>query len=385
MLLKEPRPHSGSQLRALRLDAGALDAADVAAWSELADRAVEPNPFFRPEYVLASVVERREPVELIVVRDHDRWLACMPFRRKSRWRGRPFPCLHPWLPEYSVLATPLVDRHAVGLAADAFVAKIREQRDAAMLVLEQFPPDGPVAAALAAASQRQGVRPIVVREFERAAWRRRPDGSRTNLPVAMGADRQARKLRQLARRLDAELEVVDRASEPAAWDRFMEMESSGWKGKAGTALLAKSTDAAFFRAMCAGMSRRGALELRSLEGDGRSVAMECNLKEGDEFLYAFKMAYDAEFDNCSPGAQLQLLWRPRAGLLLFDRCAPPDNITANQIWPDRRRMQTLLLPTGAPSARLLRLGLSFEATRLGLWSTAKVRSVSDEIRRRRAG
>ena len=57
----------------------------------------------------------------------------------------------------------------------------------------------------------------------------------------------------------------------------------------------------------------------------------------------------------------------------------------NRMWPDRRRMQVLLLPTCARSARLLRLALWSEATRLGLWSEEMRRRVRNEIRRRRLG
>ena len=376
-------------MRALRLDAGSLAPAEVAAWSELADRAIEPNPFFRPEYVLASVVERHVPVELIVVRDDERWLACMPFRRTRRWRGIPLPSMHPWLKEYSVLSTPLVDRDAVGPAVDAFVAKVHGQRDAAMLVLDQLPSDGPVAAALATATKRQGVLPIVYREYERAAWHRPAAGSTPSTTISAHRRQRLRaKSRKLVERLGAELEVVDRADEPAAWERFLEMEHSSWKGEAGTSLAVKATDAAFFRAMCAGMSRRGALQLRSLEGGGRSVAMECSLKEGDKFLYAFKIAYDPQFQECSPGAVLQSLSLQsyaEGSLLLFDSGAGPDATYANQLWPNRRLIQTLLLPTRAPTAHLLRLALWSEATRLGQWSAATAVRGRGMIRRRRFG
>ena len=377
--MPSPRPHPDSQQRALRLDAGALDAADVAAWSELADRAVEPNPFFRPEFVLASVAKRRAPVELLVVRDDDRWLACMPFRRTGSWRRIPLPCLHPWLPEYSYLATLLIDRDAVRAAAEAFVAEARAQRDAAMFVFDMCDPEGPVADALVAAARRLGVPLIVQREFERAAWRRLPDGSERE--DSMNEHKRQRLLakqsRQLARHLDTELEVLDRAGDPAAWETFLAMENSGWKGEQGTALAAKPTDAAFFRAMCAGMSGRGGLELRSLEGGGRSVAMECCLKEGDELIYGFKIAYDAEFSKFSPGAQLQALTLQRfddVRPLLYDSCAWSENAVHNRIWPDRRRMQVLVLPTVAPVARLLPFWLWIEAT---------ARGARDGIRRRR--
>ena len=72
---------------------------------------------------------------------------------------------------------------------DAFVAKVHAQRDAGMFVLDQLSADGPVAAALAAAAQKQGVHPIVYRDFERAAWRRRPDSSPPGEALALGSMR----------------------------------------------------------------------------------------------------------------------------------------------------------------------------------------------------
>ena len=72
-------------------------------------------------------------------------------------------------------------------------------------------------------------------------------------------------------------------------------------------------------------------------------------------------------------------------MTLADSCAGSENFAVNRMWPDRRRMQVLLLPTCAPSARLLRLALWSEATRLGLWSEETGRRVRNEIRRRRLG
>ena len=43
-----------------------------------------------------------------------------------------------------------------------------------------------------------------------------------------------------------------------------------------------------------------------------------------------------------------------------DSCAAPDNDLMNALWPDRARVQTVLLPTGARRARLLRSSLRLE-------------------------
>jgi len=97
---------------------------------------------------------------------------------------------------------------------DAFVAKVHAQRDAGMFVLDQLSADGPVAAALAAAAQKQGVHPIVYRDFERAAWRRRPAGSSRARPLAFRAAAIcAGSLVSLASP-PGRLEVVDRSGSP---------------------------------------------------------------------------------------------------------------------------------------------------------------------------
>lgn len=351
-------------LRAERFSAADVDAGGREAWSELADRAVEPNPFLRPEFVLSSVIERGDEVELLVVRDGARWLAALPYRRTPRWRRIPLPTLNQWLPEYGYLANPLVDPDAVGPAVDALVRTVVEEPRAAILVLDQHDPSGPVATALIAAARRHGVRPVVYWDFERAAWRRRPDGGPPKLTISSSSRRKlGRQARRLGRALGGEPELVDRSSEPEMWEAFLAMENSGWKARTGAPIAASAHDAAFFRAMCAGLSARGHLRLYALQAGGRTVAMKVALVER-QTLYSFRIAYDPDLHGHSPGSQLQVRTfeaYDAEGIDFADSCAAPGNPAANRIYPDRRRLQVLLLPTGAPSARLLRPGLLAEA------------------------
>ena len=352
------------EVQAEVLDAGELTDDDVRAWNALADRAVEPNPFFRPEFVLASVAHHPGPVELRIVRDGDRWTACMPVRRTARWRPVHLPTLHPWCPAFSLYAAPLVDRDAVEPAVSALVDAVAAEPHAVMLVFDQIDPDGPVAAALAAAAARSGLTPIVFRDFERAAWRRRGDGAPPPEAIGRSSSRRLRRQgRQLARHVGGErLTVVDRSGEPEAWQRFIEIEASGWKGAHGTALASSASDAAFFRAVCEGMHRAGHLQLVALEAGGETLAMECHLVEND-LLYSFRIGFDERFGDFSPGALLQSLVLERfgtQGLNLADSCAAPDHPAMNRMWPDRRRMQVLFLPTRARGARGLRARLHAE-------------------------
>jgi len=371
------RVPDGTLPEAVRLDPRTLSAGDVAAWGDLADRALEPNPFLHPEFVLASVIERGIAAELLVILYGTLWIAALLVRTRRPSLRLPLPYVEALTDAYSFCSTPLIDRDAVAPAANGLIDAVIAERRGAALSLGMYPPEGPVADALAAAAAGRGMRPIVYSDYERAAWQSSPDphfpGPRFN-----HSDRRelARRARHLAAELGGELEVVDRTNDPDAWEAFLAMEDSGWKAERGTALGSTPADAAFFRRMCAGMSAAGRLEVVALEVAGRTVAMECHLVDGSLF-YSFKIAHDPAFRKFSPGTQLkyrvidQLAER---GLSLADSCAVPDNAHMNRLWPDRRRMQTLLLPTGAPSAKLLRPAMRARET---------ARRIRDDIARRR--
>ena len=90
--------------------------------------------------------------------------------------------------------------------------------------------------------------------------------------------------------------------------------------------------------------------------NGRAIAMECHLRDGDA-QFSFKIAYDHDLGAYSPGAQLDLQLFEGFGaqdLSFVDTCASPANEHMNRLWPHRRQMQTLLLPTGARSSVLVR-------------------------------
>lgn len=357
-----------------------LSDAAVGAWSELADRALEPNPFARPEFVLPAVRERRSDVLLAVVEDQGRWLACLPVRLVAACARLRLPCFAPWWPAYSYLATPLVDREHARVAADALIAVFRSQQLAAGLVLDPIDPAGPVARTLLASLNGQGVAPVVHTEFERAALRRRPERTYLDEAVSAAGRKKLRKsARGLARELDGELTVVDRSTDPGAYDAFLAMEHGGWKAAGGTALLSRPGDARFFRAMCDRMAAAGLLQILSLEAAGRTVAMQCNLRDGAS-LSAFKVAFDRSFARFSPGALLEVeaidAFHDDLRLDFVDSCAAPDSPLVNRLWPDRRRMQTLLVPASQ------RLGV---LVRPAARADAAARRAKRTLRRARAG
>jgi CelD/BcsL family acetyltransferase involved in cellulose biosynthesis len=328
-----------------------LTESELSRWRELADRAAEPNPFFLPEYVLAATHAGVEQAVLLVVDDGERWVCCLPVRRGRRWRTLTLPCLKPWLPDYAFLSTPLIAEDALEAGAQALAEAI-SACPVAFVVLNMLDPDDAVGRALS--ERLQGA--VVHRDVVRAALRRSP---------APDADawlnsRRAKRLRKLRRRLERDLhgEVVvrDRAGDPSGPELFLDLERQGWKGHERTALASRPADAEFFRRMCASMAATGRLQLLSLECGDRIAAMQCNLLEGDT-AFTFKVAHDPSLARHSPGVVLELesirIFHELSGIDLVDSCAEPGNELINRLWPDRRRMQTLVVPGGRAGASLV--------------------------------
>ena len=316
------------------LDLRALSNRDLAAWHDLVVRAVEPNPFFEPDFVLAAH-RHLEPrnVGLLVAQTNGDWSGCLPVV-SGRWRG-PIRAVRTWRHMYAYLGTPL-------LAGEDLVTPLREllraasaARSGGLVAFEWMSADGPVAAALNQALEGSGLTLSGEMPFDRAALRRLDEGLLLErLPKRRRYElkRQRRRLEEL---LDGSLRCVDRAGDPAATERFLELESSGWKGQKGTALASRPSHAAFFREICEAFSAGDRLQLLELEAGGRTVAMKCNLL-ADPWLFTFKIAYDEELGRFSPGVQMEIENVDnfnRTGPDWMDSCANPDNELVNRLWP----------------------------------------------------
>lgn len=336
-----------------------LSASDLAAWRELAETAAEPNPFFHPDCVATMALGLAAEVGVLVVREGDDWVACMPVERRRGWRGVPFRGLVAWRHLYCFLGTPLVRAEALDEAARELIAEGRGHSDG-FLGLDLLAADGAVGPALERAAADLGLRPFELERFERAALVRREDAGY----LALSA-KHRRNFERLRRRLEeglgAELVLHDRTYDPAAREDFLRVEASGWKGERGSATAFLPTGhRELFLELCERMARRGMLELVSAESDGRVVAMLCNLVSGDT-VFTFKIAAEQELAEYSPGIQLSILYldhfHGRGGLERADSCAEAANAMINRLWPDRRELCIHAVPSTAVKGALWRPAL----------------------------
>ncbi len=336
-----------------------LDSAAVAAWRELAATALEPNPFFEPDMTLAAA--RHLPGG-----DDDRLLAvfgeagtlrfALPVRRTAWYRRVPVSAYRAWGHAQAFLDTPLVGPDdPVGAWADALDALRAAGAD--WLVLERLPGDGSVRAALdeCLANRASGVR--ILAEYERPVLQRRP--APDYLDGRLSTQRRKRLRRQrrhLEAALDGPLTVHDHAQTDVveALDRFLELEGAGWKGRAGTALASRPAEAAVFREAMTSFARRDRAQLWELGPPEAPVASLCAVVASGG-VFHLKIAHDERYAGESPGLQLELdliaEFHRDPRLAWIDSCTSAGPSPSALLYPDRRPIQSVVLPIGGIRAR----------------------------------
>ena len=367
---------TSQRLAVRRVPAGGASEQDLAAWSALATRAIEPNPFFEPE-LLVPAAALYGGIDLGLIENGDGELVgALPLRRAHRWRRIPAACLSVWRHADSYLGTPLLAPEAPAEALGALLDHARSSARAGLIAFEWLGTGGPVEEALRAAVAERGVEPIEYESFERASLVHREQNDYLTQKLSKGRARELRRLRrQLVEQLGAPLEVADRTGDPQAIEDFLTAEAGGWKGTEGSAFLASPTYADFFRDVCARFAADGRLQLLVLSGGGVDVAWKVNFIAGDA-VFCFKIAYAEQWARFSPGVQLELDFVEifhGTSSRWSDSCAAPDNEMINRLWPDRRSIATLLVPTGG-----VRGAASRQSARTAMAVRRRIRRTHDQ-------
>ena len=331
------------RLRALTM-ADVADPAFIARWDDLAARAVEPNPFCESWFLVPSLtrLDPAEKVRLLVLEADGRLAGLMPLRLHGSYYGYPLPHWRNWVHDNAFCGLPLVARGMESLFWREVLAWADEHCGAALFLhLTQMPGAGPVNAALKGVLAEECRRAATVHAEERALLSSHltPEAY---LEQAMPGKKR-KELRRQHRRL-AELGqlAVQRLSTPAdvaAWaGRFLDLESRGWKGEAGSALACDPANAAMFAEVLAGAAAQGRVECLSLLLDGRDIAMLASFVTPPG-AYSFKTAFDEDYARFSPGVLLQcenLAMLDRAEVDWTDSCAVQDHAMIDHIWRERR-------------------------------------------------
>ena len=307
------------------------------AWDELADRTGAP-PFLRPGWIEPwHAAFGSGALNVLAVRREGRVAGVLPVQARLGALTSPTDWQTP-------LFGPVVeDGEIAGELASALLARVGRRAD-----LWFLSPDAPGLEECVAAAGSAGFGRIV-RTIARAPY----------VPVEgpfeeymSSLDRKFRKeigrlWRRLEERGEARVSYEDgrEGLEELLADGFR-LEGSGWKERAGTAILSDPAVEGFYRAVARWASDRGWLRLAFLRVDGRPIAFDMCLEHGGAF-YVVKGGFDEDERRLGPGTVLTHHGIERAfqlGLSSYELLGQADDYKRNWTPLTRERVRFQAFP-----------------------------------------
>jgi len=322
----------------------------------LSARTAEPNVFFNPRFLAPAMprLEDRE-VRLAVIRDGDEYRSrlrfLVPFSVERPAMPLGVPVMRTWSSPFGPIGTPLVDRDdPVGVLDDFLGMLSRPHLNLpGVFVFPDMPLEGTAAALLRTVAEMRRLPLTMTGAVERPMLKSDLEGD-DYLRTALKAHHY-REFRRLKRRLadTGRLEhTVARGPEEIrhAIERFLSLESAGWKGRERTAMAIDRYRAAFAREAVHRLAERDMCRIHALTLDGRTIASLIVFVEAG-VAYTWKTAYDEALAAYSPGTLLMIEVTKQhlddPNIDLTDSCAVPDHPVMSRLWSERRPVGTFVL------------------------------------------
>lgn len=295
-------PDRDGLLRGRVLDRNDLSAL-VPAWEGLCARAVESNVYYAPRYALALTknIDLDESLRFATVWRAEKLVAFLPFKRPRVGAARA------WQTDYTFSCTPLLDRDCPLDAAMALIDLLRAVH-AGEWIIPTVNIGGPACRAILEALTNENRPSRIVNSFRRAVVEptiRFDEHMTLHLP-----SKRRRDLARSRRRLE-ELGTVAHHSfccgedlDRAVMD-FLRIESSGWKGKRGTALACDPATRQFAIDAFTGDREASICRADVLTLDSVPVAVGLTVFSGDTG-FTVKGAYDETYRSFSVGLLLEV-------------------------------------------------------------------------------
>ncbi|MBD8877351.1 GNAT family N-acetyltransferase [Roseibium polysiphoniae] len=325
------------------------------AWRKLSVSALDPNPFFGPDFLIPFLENTgRSGVRLFVIRcgRTGDWLMAAPMGRRRL--GLAVSAASSWATEYGPLGTPLLSVEAPQSVPAAFLALTAEKTRLPLIAFHYLPFESATARAIEDTgnwSFRRG--PVSMRASHAAG----PEGEAQFAKAFSGKRRK--ELPRLIRRLSQEGEVRFESHSgddvPRYFESFLQLEASGWKGTRGTALLSHQNTARFAREMIAKLSASGCVRIDTISVSGKPIAMLIIMLDAGR-AFSWKIAFDESYARFSPGAQITLFALERnlqdPAITCGDSLAVPGHPMIEPLWRGRLSYGTLLCARSVPGRAL---------------------------------
>lgn len=342
------------------------------AWESLAERALQRNIFAEHDFAVAA---RNLPfgrdVRLATVWDRasaePRLLCVAPVVKR-----RTLPLLSGQSTAlwgyFGALGAPLIDRERVAVATEGLIEGLSDSGSATFL-FRYLPEEGPVHDAIRAAVAETGHTMERIEGHGRAMLK---TGESAEVFLANSVSpKKLKEYRRQFRRLSDEApagfrEARTPAEVEAALERFLEIETKGWKGRGGTAMRDHPAQLAFVRGLFAARAAKGEARILELTVGDRPAAIGLVLVAGRQAWF-YKVAFDEAFARHSPGVHLTLELTRRlledGGIDEVDSTAIADHPMIDHIWRDRLKLGDHMVALRAPAGRLLSLCVAAERAR----------------------
>lgn len=356
-------------ITAEQVDAGLID-----AWRRLTERALEPNAYLTPMFVLPALshIDPGQEVKIVLIEDAGGELIGLGvFATRRLVPLLDLHSLKAYRSRHSYLTGLLIDPSCATVAVDAFFGFLSRPGSRWHGVrFDWLGTSDAFSKLLFASADKAGVRWFESERLSRAILIRPTMGKAAmidRLPSALLKNLR-RCQRRLAERGRVEWQLhLGRTLPDRAIECFLELEHMGWKGKAGTSIRARAAHERFFWEMIEKFRARAEVFFTELRLDDQVIASTCNLISGGRG-FAFKIGWHTDYAPFSPGMLNEL-----AMLENFHALAPHiDQIDSgavqgsyiDKLWLDRQELVSGVFattPTGrlffwlAPTLRNLRL------------------------------
>ncbi|WP_437187951.1 GNAT family N-acetyltransferase [Planctomicrobium sp. SH668] len=322
-------------------------------WRQLAQSAVDPNPFLEPEFVLSQHqhVKSGTRPDLWYVKDEAGKLMLLGlFQAVEASSVLPFPHLISVSSPYQFQTGILVRREYEREAVFAFLTHLKTSRYRHGLILDSICVESRTAERIYTAAALIGFSVQLQNNWLRAALDLSQIDTTQSFEASLSKSRRKSlkgALAKLQKKGTVSFRCIDSAAEVKhATERFLKLEQLGWKSNLGTAIACNESHRAFFEKVANDFSTERKILFGELLIDDQVIASTCNFVEGDT-VFAFKIGWNQEYRDGSPGiwAEIYLanyLMRHRPEITMINSCSSAGSYL-DRLWPHRIPMGAILL------------------------------------------
>ncbi len=315
-------------------------------WRNLEQRSLHCNPFLSPAFLYPQwqFSVRSHGCQLLTVTDREgHWIFAGLFDRVRGTRRLPLPHLQAVETDHTFQTGCLIDANQSQSATEAVWTFLRQQ-NLHGLTFPMFPSSSPIGNVLRDQCERSQTVSSLDDIFLRATV--------TPVDGIVMSSKRAKSLRRGRRFLEKMGQVslrIDSCStdDMSAVERFLFLESLGWKGESQSALACRLNEVQAFKATARVLAQQNRIHFAELTIDERVIASMCLFQSKSEY-YAFKIGWDQQFERGCPGfllaAELQKIITKLPQCQRIDSCACPGSFL-DHVWPGRMPISTALFAT----------------------------------------